>query len=433
MLLTRWTRLIQATAINIFLDGSWNKPTSLPSRSTFGKPPPQKSISPFQITTTSSIQPPPVTHTTHNGTPRERYLGSFGVTAWATRSGSGLISYGEKVSIERATRREAIAKKGRLGKAAQQDIVVRFTNRRGEEVGRLENDVAAWISTLLDQMTCTFVGSCVFAPERLRTSDTVYLQLHVYICKDAFVRDNMLKRMDSNREVTLFEAKESDEERNLRLRQVALVKLLEEVKLQPTKANEQAAASKRKALLEAAELAEKKQQKGPSSTAKPAENGGSSPPSEEEEGRELEQDQLDSLYKKAQSFDFNTPEAEPADTFNLSLRKYQRQALHWMMSKEKDEKADKSEQSMHPLWEEYTWPTEDSDGKELPFVPEQDHFYLNPYQGELSLDFPVQEQNCLGGVLADGELSCFRGRNFTNSCRNGPREDHRNAQSCPFA
>ncbi|RDI87856.1 hypothetical protein Vi05172_g2141 [Venturia inaequalis] len=384
-------------AINIYLDGSWNKPAAIPSRSTFGKPTPQKSISPVQTTTTSSFQPPPVT----NITPRERYLGSFGVTAWATRSGSGLISYGEKVSIERAAKREATTKKGRLAKAAQQDVVVRFTNRRGEEVGRLENDVAAWISTLLDQKTCTFVGSCVFAPDRLKTSDTIYLQLHVSMCKEAFGRDNKLKRMDSNREVTLFQEKESDEERNLRLRQVALVKLLDEVKIQPTKANEQAAASKRKALLEAAELAEKKQQKGPSSTAKPVENGGSSPPSEEEEGQELEQDQLDSLYKKAQSFDFNTPEAVPADTFNMSLRKYQRQALHWMMSKEKDEKADKSEQSMHPLWEEYTWPTEDSDGKALPTVTEQDHFYLNPYQGELSLDFPVQEQNCLGGILAD--------------------------------
>lgn len=336
------------------------------------------------------------------------------------------------VSIERA-RREASSKKGRLGKSALQDIVVRFTNRRGEEVGRLENDAAAWISTLIDQRTCKFVGSCVFAPERLKTTDTIYLQLHVYMLRGAFGREEKLKRIDSNREIGLFEAKESDEERNLRLRQVALVKLLEEVKLQPTKANAQAAAAKRKALLEAADLAEKKQQQASSSTTRTTENGGSSPPSEEEEGQELEQDQLDSLYKKAQSFDFNTPEAEPADTFNMSLRKYQRQALHWMMSKEKGEKADKSEQSMHPLWEEYTWPTEDSDGKELPGVPEQAYFYLNPYQGELSLDFPVQEQNCLGGILADGERSCFSQQNFANGNRNGFGQDYRDAQSCPLA
>jgi DNA repair protein RAD5 len=423
-------------AINIYLDGSWNKPTtssSISSRtSAFGKPRPQEAIEPSQAPTNSSPSIYATTHIKHNGTPRERYIGSFGVTAWATRSGSGLISYGEQVSIERA-KREASTKKGRLAKAALQDVVVRFTNQRGEEVGRLENDAAAWISTLLDQKTCQFVGSCVFAPERIKTTDTIYLQLHVYMLRDAFVRDNKLKRMDSNREIGMFEAKESDEERNLRLRQVALVKLLEEIKLQPTKANAQAAADKRKALLEAAEATEKKQQQGPSSTAKAGENGGSSPPSEEEEGQELEQDQLDSLYKKAQSFDFNTPEAEPAATFNMSLRKYQRQALHWMMSKEKDEKGDKSEQSMHPLWEEYTWPTEDSNGKELPVVSEQAYFYLNPYQGELSLDFPVQEQNCLGGILADGTIPPLLQQIFTNSRRNGPGQNDRNAQSDPFA
>ncbi len=85
-----------------------------------------------------------------------------------------------------------------------------------------------------------------------------------------------------------------------------------------------------------------------------------------EEGEELEQDQLDALYRKAQSFDFNTPEAEPADTFAMSLRPYQKQSLYWMLAKEKDEKNEARETSMHPLWEEYTWPLKDVDDKELP-------------------------------------------------------------------
>ncbi|KAK5256184.1 DNA helicase rad5 [Cryomyces antarcticus] len=57
--------------------------------------------------------------------------------------------------------------------------------------------------------------------------------------------------------------------------------------------------------------------------------------------------------------------------------------------------------SMHPLWEEYSWPMKDVDNKDLPEVADQAGFYVNPYSGELSLDFPVQEQNCLGGILAD--------------------------------
>jgi DNA repair protein RAD5 len=121
---------------------------------------------------------------------------------------------------------------------------------------------------------------------------------------------------------------------------------------------------------------------------------------EEEDGQVLEQDQLDALYRKAQSFDFNTPEAEPADTFAMSLRPYQKQALHWMMKKEKDERTNR-EPSMHPLWEEYEWPLKDADDCDVPQYDGQSKFYVNPYSGELSLDFPVQDQHCLGGILAD--------------------------------
>ncbi|EKG16525.1 SNF2-related protein [Macrophomina phaseolina MS6] len=335
-----------------------------------------------------------------------RYIGAFGVAGWATRSGSGLIRFGEKVNIERA-RTQPTTKLGRGGKRIpnkRQDIVVRFTNARGDEVGRLENESAAWISSLIDQGVCAFEGSCVYTPDRLRTNDTVYLQLRVYLLKKVFEAGGFVKPADTNRESTLFEAKETSEERNLRLRQVAMVKLFDEINLHPTRANSQAEKHRRQGLLKAAELAEKSEQQGTPSL-KPQSSSGNepgTPPSDEvEEGKELEQDQLDSLYKKAQSFDFDTPEAEPAKTFAMDLRKYQRQALHWMISKEKDEKSDHKEMSMHPLWEEYTWPAKDVDDNPLPEVPGQPAFYVNPYSGELSLDFPMQEQNCLGGILAD--------------------------------
>ena len=63
-----------------------------------------------------------------------------------------------------------------------------------------------------------------------------------------------------------------------------------------------------------------------------------------------EQDQLDALYKKAQSFDFNTSTTEPAETFVMNLRKYQKQALFWLMSKEKNEKSEGKELSFFFLY-----------------------------------------------------------------------------------
>lgn len=107
------------------------------------------------------------------------------------------------------------------------------------------------------------------------------------------------------------------------------------------------------------------------------------------------------MLGKAQSFDFDSPEAEPADTFVMDLRRYQKQALHWFLNKEKNI-SERDNESMHPLWEEYTWPTMDENDEEVPKVDGRDKFYVNPYSGELSLEFPRQEQNCLGGILADG-------------------------------
>lgn len=407
-------------AVNAYFDGSWKTPS--PQKPRLGPPrEEQRSLASKESSSSGS-------HTridrsssenkvtwpkreTLDSTPDRRYIGALGVAGWTTRSGTNLLGPEEKINIERV-KQQAPQKPGRGGKTKQvmrrtQDVIVRFTNSRGQEIGRLEKENAAWISTLIDQKVCHFEGHCVFAPERLRTNDTVYLQLRCYLLRGAFDSRNYIKPLDNNRDTGMFETRETVDERELRIRQVGLVKLFSEINLQPSKINETTAKHKREGILQAAEVAEQygstqdggKKSKGDSTPS----NGGSSPPSEgaEEEGEELEQDQLDSLYKKAQSFDFNTPEAQTASTFTLDLRKYQRQALHWMMSKENAEKDSQREQSMHPLWEEYAWPTKDVEEKDLPSVQGQDCFYVNPYSGELSLEFPVQEQNCLGGILAD--------------------------------
>jgi DNA repair protein RAD5 len=340
--------------------------------------------------------------------PSKRYMGSFGAAAWASRSGSGLLKHEETIRIERVKPQVKLNKAKKVVNLKKPDIIVRFTNERGEEVGRLANDSAMWVSVLVDQKVCSFEGTVVYTPDRLRTGDTIYLQLRAYFLRDAFDKRKFVKP-DNNREISIFEEKESSDERDLRLRQVGLVKLFEAINLQPTRENETTAKHKRQGLLQAAESEDKKGEKPkpkpknatpatPATLADPT----SSPPSDEvEEGEELEQDQLDTLYKKAQSFDFNTPTMEPADTFRMDLRKYQKQALFWMVSKEKDETIEDKETSMHPLWEEYQWPTQDADNQLVPAIEDQTMFYVNPYSGELSLEFPKQEQNCLGGVLAD--------------------------------
>ncbi|KAI1871466.1 uncharacterized protein JN550_004460 [Neoarthrinium moseri] len=385
-------------AVNMYFDGTWKKFQKTQSRT-----PVQSTLhhaagaSSSRIVPSSTAVAEPKTRDLPSpapvmrAMPDTRYIGAFGTEGWATRSGTNVLKPGDVVNIVRQKIQPQKASMGRF----RVDVIVRFTDAKGTEIGRLAKDTANWVSSLMDQNVCTFEGVCVYAPERLRTSDTVFLQLRCYIQKCVF--QGRFHQPADNRNTGLFEVQETSDERDLRLRQVALVRLFHEINLQPTRA---AAKHDRQGLLDAAEAAEKQEKQTPKATAN--REPGSSPPSDEaEEGDELEQDQLDALYKKAQSFDFNTPEAEPSDTFAMTLRPYQKQSLHWMLAKEKDLKNEAREASMHPLWEEYTWPAKDVDDKDLPQVEGVPTFYVNPYSGEMSLDFPVQEQHCLGGILAD--------------------------------
>jgi DNA repair protein RAD5 len=396
-------------AINMYFDGSWK--TAAVSGTA---PRHSKGVASWLNASSKDVPPPTAREEVEDdesapqkillhGMPKERYVGSFGVAAWMTKSGTKLLAHGEAVQIERSrlAPKTKVGRGGKLvplvGRSQKVDVVTRFTNARGEELGRLPEEAASWVSSLLDQKICRFEGTCVYAPDRVRVNDTVYLQLRAYLLRTAFEASAFVAPKDDNRATGFFLEKESSEEKDLRLRQVGLVKLFEEVNLSPTTTNETTTKHRKQGLLRAAEMAEQ-YDKDKSSKAK---SGIATPNSdEEEEGEELEEDQLDALYQKAQSFDFNTPEAEPVSTFALDLRKYQKQALHWMLGKERDEKSSK-QQSMHPLWEEYTWPTKDAGDESLPQVEGQEKFYVNLYSGEISLDFPVQEQNCLGGILAD--------------------------------
>ncbi|KAI9760885.1 MAG: DNA repair protein rad5 [Chaenotheca gracillima] len=414
-------------AINMFFDGSWKTPDTAPTSNgtritafdSLATTPSNNSVSTDapSIASRHTKSPldgsGPVKVESKTQMPNARYVGALGVGAWATRSGTNLLKHGEAVRIERQKSQPSqLPKRGGKSKPGsvqpprptalnrRGDIVVRFTNARGEEVGRLPQETAAWVSTLIDQKVCKFDGTCVYVPDRIRTNDTLYLQLRCSLLTRCFDSGGFTP-LDNNRTTGIFEAKETTEERDLRLRQIALVKLFEEINLQPASINETTTKHKRQGLLQVADEAEHSAKDGVPKRSSGEEDTSSPPSDEAEDGKELEQDQLDSLYKKAQSFDFNTPAAEPADTFAMDLRQYQKQALHWMMGKEKDEKREQDEMSMHPLWEEYKWPATDFDGNELLKVQDSESFYVNPYSGELSLEFPIQEQNCLGGILAD--------------------------------
>ena len=129
----------------------------------------------------------------------------------------------------------------------------------------------------------------------------------------------------------------------------------------------------------------------------------SSQSSSENEGEEVAEDTLNSLYKKAQMYDPDMPVMDPPDTFKFELRKYQKQALCWMVGKESGGDKDiRKQQSLNPLWEEYKWPQDDVNTSS-----DEGKFYLNPHSGEMSLTLPTYESIHKGGILADGKTHVF--------------------------
>lgn len=300
-----------------YFDGSWKKPELARPVATTCSSRKRKEpyAGPLSVANLLGVEP-----VCENGVlgsmPEKRYIGAFGVAGWATRSGTNLISHSEVVKIERqkqilhaAARKTVAKKKGKKGSGESikslttsrapparqrktQDIVVRFTNSKGEEVGRLQQDTATFVSTLIDQQICSFEGVCVYAPDRIRTNDTVNLQLRCYMLRSAFEHRD-IRPLDNNRISDIFAPKETEDEKALRLRQVALVKLFEEIALEPSATNATTTKHKRAGILRAAEMAEQYED----STPEVASSGESKDVSEKEEGKELEQDQLDQLYR----------------------------------------------------------------------------------------------------------------------------------------
>jgi DNA repair protein RAD5 len=183
---------------------------------------------------------------------------------------------------------------------------------------------------------------------------------------------------------------------------VGLLQLFSKIGLEPIQANGMLGntAGVREQLLTTAQLPEPKPPgMSRSSSSQSASSDG--------EGVEVAEDTLNLLYKKAQMYDPDMATMDPPETFKFELRKYQKQALCWMVGKESGGGNEvRKQHSLNPLWEEYQWPQDDivlEKGKEHSVeLAEGDKFYLNPYSGEMSLVLPTYESIQKGGLLADG-------------------------------
>jgi DNA repair protein RAD5 len=417
-------------AVNMYFDGSWSQQQQVREQPPLGlitTSPAEKPAAPTLNSFVTRYVTRPDNPRKHTPTPSppgpwsRKYIGSLGVEGWAIASGTNLVKAGDPLIIERQNPKSATSKsssnkvsqtsiKTKLAappsrfpiqsKQGKQHMLVRFTTMSGREIGRLPQETANFVSTLLDQEICGFDGVCIFAPDRIRTGDNILIQLRCYLLPKVF------KAITSSKEDRpgVWEVSETEEERALKLRRVGLLQLFSKIGLEPIRSNNLTGrgTGAREQLLMAAQLPEPK----PPGMSRSS-SSQSSPPSDGE-GEEVAEDTLNLLYKKAQMYDPDMPTMDPPDTFKFELRKYQKQALCWMVGKESGgENEIRKQQSLNPLWEEYQWPRDDTVTTERENVnateqSDDDKFYLNPYSGEMSLDLPTYESIQKGGLLADG-------------------------------
>ncbi|CCM03639.1 uncharacterized protein FIBRA_05783 [Fibroporia radiculosa] len=362
------------------------------------------------------------------------YLGSFPVgNAWSTVRGSGYIKSGDEIRLERdafedvKTDRTKNSKgKGAKGKGGKKQLSIatmlkpqptKFAlslthfNKVVAEFGRLPQEVASWVSNLLDLDIVDFRGSTMIdCPNTLHSGADLIVSLSVYIKSTAFQPTN--PSSEERARVMFDEGQETTTEQLLRERKQALLNLFDVLGLKPRRGS--SFARKPYTNLDHRDLEVLTQRQHPLKGKKSVKVeivGDGEEVEVEADGEDLSDNELNLIYKRAQQNDQQLDVMEPATTFTLKLRGYQKQALlrdgsHVRKrSKLNAPSLERVEPFSLRLPAEtndvcrFIFPPEPADGV-IDLTADERAFYFNEYSGELSLEFPRAERKCRGGILA---------------------------------
>ncbi|KMS93929.1 hypothetical protein BVRB_026500, partial [Beta vulgaris subsp. vulgaris] len=100
---------------------------------------------------------------------------------------------------------------------------------------------------------------------------------------------------------------------------------------------------------------------------------------------------LEALYESIDVEHQQLPEAEAPAQLKCTLRPYQKQALHWLLCREKsiEEKPSDKDAKIDPEWERHRFPDR------------EEYFYSNRSTLAFSLDVPYVKPKSCGGILGD--------------------------------
>lgn len=367
-----------------------------------------------------------------------RFIGSLNIQAWATRPTTKPLKYLEKLELRRL-----MPKKLNVGKVNKEKpkfgdssiiriyTIPRHAEDTGREIGRIPEDITRILVPLIDLDISSFYTTVMLDTEkRLSTGDSFFIQIDCYLSQNAFSGKelersmsqtdldlNALKRQKKMDTRTKFDfSTETNIEAILRLRQNSLSRFFQRLNIKPilkksnniSNANE---ASETPIMIE-------------------SENEDDEADNEDQDKQNL--DQLKQIMQANQQSELldSLPETTepPISNFKLDLRNYQKRGLSWMLTREREvavlETLSKSDDNnevlstqakanihehndafMNPLWDVFEWPKDTSihnyNAPSIDRALEDNYFYANMYNGELSLTKPVIRSMVKGGILAD--------------------------------
>lgn len=351
----------------------------------------------------------------------KRFLGSLQVNVMATRPTLRPLKYGSELTIAKPSGKVNLSKLYDTSghkKSAFAAYVKIFDAQHNRELGRVPEGVAQILYPLIDIDDFDFEATMVFCDnKRLSIGDSFIVQLDCFVTSALFSSSTSSFRNTSfarNSRARTWEGSqtivETEDELEHRSRRTSLLALFDKLRISPY--NEEKDQG-----IQEAEVIDLDDDDSLTNSKKDENTGQDEETTHQSETMNL--NQLKLFYSATQSVEAleKLPEHEPPkDIFKLTLRRYQKQGLAWMLKREhaydklstSNEIEGIDENMMNPLWKQFEWPKDMSwtgqrskEGKELTSEISERFFYANLHTGEFSVERPVLKTMMKGGILSD--------------------------------
>lgn len=348
----------------------------------------------------------------------KKYIGTLNISCWCTRSVFSLNNiYVNNTLVLTTSPGSGVVYVSHKTESSQ------FKR----ELGRLNEEFADLIRPLLDSNAMEFESKLFFVDgQRLSTGDTFVIRTDCFLSGRLFENEDVVNPQDDDLELDqmmIMKNAHGNIDSGTVLKG-AILKMFHKIGLRTVREDEM---YKKKITVIDLDTPENEvstiTELAYADDSEIIENGNIAADTTNGESSRLTLDQVKDIYKSTElnNLQQNLPESIP-DDFKVALRPYQKLGLSWMLQREKEydmvglnnDSVDQEtkqevilqlknyENSVNPLWKEYTWPMVPERLQNEGLPPNcSDSFYLNMYKGKCSMVKPILRSNCKGGILAD--------------------------------